>query len=439
MSTGRLSSKILVLLGLALAAPRIAGAACSVVAADKDGNGTTDLRIIGSVYKQNAIIEIKNVGYTVKIDCNGNGVYTDLGDITATSTTATIETYSLELAGGDIININQTENLSGAHKNIAIVVGGAGTKTTFTSGTFSIADSSLDIEEVGGAANDGMVVDFTGATVDNSRILVRADQGNGGDGVKWYSPASTNNSLVDLRYNLGYGPSFSLISDNGGVMTNSTLKAYVVGDDTSTYIDNSVTSFSGQVDSNSRVLYDAYLDAGNDRFTGHFDLAKFKIDPTGSGSEVYFNVEGGIGGDLLAVTDDATVGAATINGLLQIRLDGGPQPDNLNLALRGLTGSGKLRFWGDGENAARDQIYVTLVTDIASTNDLDIYAGGGPEDDLGGVYGDLISFSVTNNGAATFGPGGVVILDGGLEAIDKCVWTGVNAPHLAMNCEAGTF
>ena len=84
--------------------------ACAVTEADIDKNGSMDLRITGSAGKQNAIIEIHNTGYLVMVDCNGNGIFTNPGDIVK-SGTATIETYYVDLQGGDVVTINQTEDI----------------------------------------------------------------------------------------------------------------------------------------------------------------------------------------------------------------------------------------------------------------------------------------------------------------------------------------
>jgi len=45
---------------------------------------------------------------------------------------------------------------------------------------------------------------------------------------------------------------------------------------------------------------------------------------------------------------------------------------------------------------------------------------------------------VDRSGAATPGPAGAAIVDGALDGTDYCAYFGT-LPHLAFNCEAGTY
>lgn len=439
-------ARLLALFFGALALPNAAWATttCSVIEGDKDGNGTTDLRIIGTGGKQNVVVEIRDAGYQVQIDCNNKGSFADSGDVVKTGT-ATIETYSFELGGGgDVITIVQDDDLAQADKDIVLNLGPGTDKATYQSKGHSIVTSSnLAIETVGnGTGNKSFTLDLTGSTVSQSRLIVRTDMGVGVDTVTVLGPATTTGSVVDLGLRLGAGTTNTLVTnDQGGLLSGSSLKVHVEGDDTFTYdaVGDKVSAlFSGRVDSHSRVYYSANLNNGNDRWTGAFDLRSFDIDPAGpAGSEVYFDVKGAGGGDVLKVTDNDTLGPATVNGLLSFFLDGGQQGDTLGVQWNGITGVGKLRVWADG-GMAWDQATVTVGAGNASRNDIDIYASGGPENDLGSPHGDYVTMAVQNSGAASCGPGGKLILDGGLDGIDTCHFTG-NAPHLALNCEAGSW
>ncbi len=180
MALGKVGRPILAaaVFGLALAGPAKA-IACSVIEADKDGNGTTDLRVVGDAGKQNAVIEIRQVGYLVKVDCNGNGSYTDPGDIVK-SGTATIETYSVELGGGDVISVLQTGDLLGASKNVVLALGAGGNKVTLaTQGFGLLANSNLGIEFLGSTGAESVTLDFTGSNIVSSAVFIRGDVGAG--------------------------------------------------------------------------------------------------------------------------------------------------------------------------------------------------------------------------------------------------------------------
>ncbi len=216
------------------------------------------------------------------------------------------------------------------------------------------------------------------------------------------------------------------------------MNVHVDGGDVASQYDVANTTFSGQIQDGSRVYVDLNLRNGNDRYFGNFDISTFGIDPLTTGSsEAYFRARGGTGADQLNVSDMSKTGPAAINGLLSIFMDGGNQGDTMTTTWRGLGGSGQFRLWEDG-GVAYDTAKATLVTDASSTNDLDINLQGGPENDIGAPGGDTVILSLTTNGAPTYGPTGSAVLDGGLDGIDTCTFTG-NGVYQTMNCEAGSY
>ena len=423
--------------GIALA-PATGHASCSVTEADKDGNGTVDLRLVGDASKQNAIVEMRQAGYLAKVDCNGNGSYTDGGDIVK-SGSATIETYSIELAGGDVISVLQTEDLSGASKNVVLTLGAGGNKVTFaTQGFGLLAGSNLGIEFLGSTAAENVTLDFTGSTIASSAVFIRGDVSSGNDTVKIIGAANTTFSVVDAVVNLGSENNNFFYIDGGGAITGSTLNVHAEGGDVTSQYDVFNTTFSGQIQDGSRVYVDLNLRAGNDRYFGNFDISSFGVDPLSSGSsEAFFRARGGTGADQMTVSDMSKVGPATVNGLLSVSLDGGNQADKMTLTWNGLKGSGQLRVLEDG-GVAYDSAKATIVTDASSTNDFDVNLQGGAENDLGSPGGDTVILSLTDQGAATYGVTGAAVLDGGLDGIDTCTFTGTGIRQ-AMNCEAGIF
>lgn len=438
------SFRLLVLLAALAGSSRTAytAGACAVLEGDEDGNGTTDLRLLGTGGRQNAVVLLKNAGYQVKLDCDSNGSFNDTGDVVK-SGTATIETYSVELGGGgDTITIHQDEDLAAANKDLQVILGPGKDKITYqTAGHSIVTSSNLEIQIVGGTQSAIAVLDFTGSAITQSRVVVRADLGPAADTLHVLGPANATGSVVDLGFRLGQGSNHLLTTDGGGVLSSSTLKVHVEGSAGSSQTapdDTVVAQFSGRIDGRSRLDYSANLNSGNDRWTGAFDLRTFDIDPTAAaGSEAYLDLKGNGGADTLKVTSNSTFGPATINGLLSILIDGSSQGDVLALDWGGITGTGKLRFWADG-GMAWDRANVSITATNSSRNDLDIYASGGPENDIGSPHGDSVTFDITNSGQAKFGAGGKAVLDGGLDGVDTCRFTG-NAPRLAINCEAGSW
>src|SRR5262245_38827956 len=81
-----MGAPIRILLALAGAAvaplgPARAWAACSVSQGDLDGNGSPDVRIVGDARPQRIVISDSQSSYRVQVDCDGNGRFTDPGDI----------------------------------------------------------------------------------------------------------------------------------------------------------------------------------------------------------------------------------------------------------------------------------------------------------------------------------------------------------------------
>src|SRR5262245_54551059 len=105
-----------------LAAPRLAlAAACGTTGPDARGV----LLVTGDSFKQIAEVTVFNDGfYHVRLDCNGNGVFTDSIDIDRTGGPA--ETVRIELGGGnDTLTVLQAEDFSGTSHSVLIAAGPA--------------------------------------------------------------------------------------------------------------------------------------------------------------------------------------------------------------------------------------------------------------------------------------------------------------------------
>jgi len=429
----------LVLLGAALLAARSSEAGCSIIDGDRDGNGTADVRIVGDALRHAVVAEIHNDGsYLISVDCNNNGSFADAIDVVR-SAPGPVESYIFELVGSDTLTINQTDDLVGALRHVVVAMGGISNTVTFHSqGHAILAGSDVAFDLIGSPRSDTVTLDFTGSAVASSVVSVRGDMTFDQDHVTVKAPASVTDSNFDVLVDLGPGFNSFSWDDNGGTLTNSNLAVEVQGSDVTTETDLVTTRFAGSLESNSRADFNVRLNSGDDQFIGTFDVSTYGVDKLGaSGSEARYYVNGGPGFDRLQVSDAGTPGAAVDNGLIDIRLEGYLQPDTLTLDWHGLTGSGTYRFRATGGDAS-DVVVASLATDPASTNVIDALVSTDSEGDIS-FFGDTAYLGVVDRGgSASPGPAGAVIVDGGLDGTDYCAYFGT-LPHLAFNCEAGTY
>ncbi len=428
--------------GTALALPQAGFAACSIPApTDFDHNGSLDLKLAGDTNKQTAIVELRGSGgYLAQIDCNANGSYGDGVDVTR-SGPESIETYIVALAGADTITVVQTEDLVGATKNVVVPFGAGVNRFTFRSQGFTIGQqSSLAFEVRGGAGLENVNFDFSGGSITDSMVVVRGDLGDGANVGGFVGAAQTTNSVVDVNLTLGYtvGNTTGTYNDGGGLVTNSTVNVHLQGNDAPKALDTVTTTFTGQLQDNSRFSLYANLQQGDDRYFSHFDVSSFAIDAPGTpGSEMLFRVNAGLGFDLLKVDDLAISGASTVNGLLAFDLAGGPQPDAIGLVWHGLTGAGQFRYRADG-GVTNDKINGTFVADPTSANTLLFQFMGDTEMDISALAADIINVLFDAPVSASYGPLPGIVLDGGMQGDDTCNFTGT-ATHAAFGCEKGKW
>lgn len=416
--------------GLALALPRGAAAGCAVAEGDFDANGALDLRLSGDEGPQNALVELRGAGYLARIDADGNGSYADAADVVGEGP-GPVETFTFDLGGGDTITVLQTGDLAGAAKNLVASFGGGANRFTFRSQRFALlGGSSLAFEIRGGDGNDDVLLDFSGGAIEDSLVVVRGDLGEGTNGARMVCAARTTHSVVDVSLTLGAarGGAAGSCDDGGGVVSDSTVRVRFRGADGDKASDTVSTLFSGRIEGRSRVDVDARLMRGNDRYEGRFDGSTFGVDAAG---EMTLSVQGGNGFDALKV--DGLAGAAAIDGTLAVDLDGGAQPDALDVVWRGITGGGRFRCRADG-GSANDAITAAIRADPASANSLWLQFSGAAEEDISPYVGDVLNVAVDAPPAVTYGPLGGVIVDGGLQGDDTCNVTGT-ARHVTIGCE----
>jgi len=411
---------------LVLAAPRLGlAASCTVTSGDLDANGTPDLKITGSSGLQTLVLDDDAAGIIVSLDCNHDGDFLDtaLGDVNATAYPG-VETMVVQMGGLDTITYNQQAPFSGVVRNLQITLGPNANFVTVTGNDTISANSSLVVDLFGGPNLDTVTVDFAAATLNNSALVVYAELGTGSDVFTVHEPQATN-SKVDVEASLGLGDNRVLV-DSAGSVSNSDLRFYLEGGDNTLYTHDYVnTSFASSLTNSSRVQIFASLRDGEDLFNAAF--------PTGfaalTGSEARLRASGHTGNDFLSVSDGVQVGAATVNGLLEAVLRGGPGNDALDVNWNGLTGSGTLRTREHG-GVFVDKVFLSVLTGSSSSNNLDLLVQGGRANDT------VFSAVFDPGGSASYSPAGSTILDGGLEN-DICILFG-DGTNESVNCEPGS-
>jgi hypothetical protein len=402
---------------LVVAAPGLGRAAtCTATSGDLDGNGSTDLQIVGGPGIQTLTLDDDGASITVHADCNSvlNGmVYPG------------VETVVLKMGGLDTINYNQTAPFSGVVRDLQITLGPNANFVTVTANNTISANSSIVIDLFGGPNLDTVTIDFGAATLTNSALLVYADLGTGSDRLTVHAPQATA-SKVDVETSLGPGDN-RVVFDSAGAVSASNLRLEVEGGDNALYTrDNVSTSFASTLDNASRVYVNANLRDGDDIFKGTFPVNTFQ---SLNGSETRVRVSGNGGNDFLSVSDGAQAGPATVDGLVEAVLRGGPGNDLLDVNWTGLTGSGTLRVREHG-GISVDRVFLGVLTDSASTNNLDLVVQGGRASDT--VYAAVFD----PGGNASYSPAGSAILDGGIDN-DICIPFG-DGPIESINCESGS-
>jgi hypothetical protein len=374
------------------------------------------MRILGNAGKQILVLVAEATQTTVSLDCNGNGTFTDPEDINARVFPGAIQTYDIQLLGTDDITVNIPTNWSGVSKDFQIVLLGAPNSVTVTTapGVALQNNSSFLMNISGYIGNDK--VNVTAPTVDNSSFIVRSELSAGDDQEIVTLGNVLNHGVVDIDAVLDIGTNaFSLVQPAGTSVNGGTVMVRVEGD---VGTDRVFTSLAGNVGP-GRLELNADLGPGNDVYTGTVDLANFKI---GTGGVVRLNVDGGDGSDQLKVTRNGTTGAgaATNLGLFDVRLNGGPGNDLIQVDLAGggfKMDGGTLAVRANG-GAANDTVTVLLDADPTSTNpNFDVVVWGGNQNDI---------VRVVVNGPATpanYGPVGAVLVDGGF-GLDTCSVSG---------------
>ncbi len=203
------------------------------------------------------------------------------------------------------------------------------------------------------------------------------------------------------------------------------------------YNDVITETLSGTVQNKSRVFVDTNLGDGDDTYTAAFGVATFQVDPAGpTGSEVVVYARGQQGFDNMSFTDVGPTGVALNNGLVDIALDGGPQPDILVGDWNGLTGSGAFKVHMSGADGY-DTLVAAVLTDPGANNQIDVLLEAAATGGIVPDVGKTLYLGLVDPGSCTFGPAGHVVLLGAEDARSYCNYFG-NAPNLVLQCASAS-
>jgi hypothetical protein len=423
--------------GLCLALARPAAAGCTIPAPeDRDGNGSLDLRLTGDAGRQIAVVELNSNGsFQATIDCNHDGDLLDTQDVTLAGA-GPIESVFVELAGNDEVTVRQTGDLSGTARNVILVSGSNGSAFSYdTQGHGILAHTRLGIEVIGGNRADSFSLDLGGSTINASSLVVRAELGPQNDAFAMVGAAQVTDSVLDVSVDLGTGGNDVSIADGGGTATGSDLILDLQGGEDGVNADLVDLVLSGRYEGGTRGVYDFPLGDGNDVFTGRVLTPGFGVDTLGAaGSRVALRLPLAQGVDQALLQTEGG-GVTTVNGSVDVDIDTSAQRDELFVDWTGLTGTGTLRLRGAGGDAS-DVVVGSVVTEPGAQNDVDVIMSGNAELDF--VFeGDTVYAAVVDLGNSSFGPGNVVVVNGGIDGDDFCSYFG-NAPHAAVACEAGS-
>lgn len=403
-----------------------------VTSGDFDGNGSTDVRIIGNAKKN--IVEIADSGtsMTVSLDLNGDGDFTDPGEADNLVIAASVESIFIDLgAGADDVDYTATA-LNNRDRHIALALGDG--RNSFIATTSSIsAGSDFSIEILGGKSNDS--IDILTGNIATARALFAASLLGGRDGltnaagaiiapsqVQFSDNGDITNSSVRVDFDLGTGGNFFAARVTSDLSAPGVTDVHITGSDGATDKDN-VTIDLENASAVASAILNAHVDllGGNDFALITAPLTNaFRLTNGQTGGNMFFSVSGGAGADSLTFTGgtDSNPGLNQLDGLLEVFLRGGIGNDKLSFDLAGNfdgmetdTGTAVLRglhlFMTGGHG--NDTIAAIVAASVTATFRFDILLAGG-------FGNDKLIFDYTNNGAVTFGPAGNILLEGGIGA-----------------------
>jgi hypothetical protein len=277
----------------------------------------------------------------VWVDANGNGAFTNRGDLND-AIYRDITTFDISLGGGnDSLTISLPDGYDGATK------------------TFNV--------HMGAGADTVSFANVTGNPIHGSSVVLKIDTSLGADKVK-LALADVSSSTVAASITTGIGN--DVVSVGGGGR-----------------LGNSIVSIA------------ANLGDGNDRFTNSLDWEDF--DVLGSSSAWRMSVSGGAGNDTLSVGGYLGDVASRVQGLLDLELYGQGGSDTLSANLdQFLLQGGTLRLREDGGDGVDHVALSGGVNESLASGTVDAILQGGSGND---VLSSSVDVSALNQYASTAG------------------------------------
>jgi hypothetical protein len=422
-----------------LALPVSVRAACTFTEADFDGNGTSDLRIVGDPAKQTLILFHFSGGSAFQLDCNSDGDFGDPGDVPPFYFTAVgAESFDVQLKGKDVITVNYYAAHGGDRLLTSLTLGPGGNTVTI-SGTAggsplnASANASHIFEIIGGSSTDVVNIDLnnTGTTnFNNSYLAIRGDLGGGNDTLSIKVPNTQTGSGVDVDLGLGTGQNTATV-DNTSSRGTTFQRFDIEGGDVASGVDTVYFNFEGFDNSTSRTFFNANLRAGNDAY-----IASLTYAPLWAYGWNRVRVNGGAGNDSLVVAQPGLAGIE-VDGIVDIGLRGGIGNDLLSVDqwLRLFSDSGRtFRLWMDGGDGA-DAVLADIAQPLSGATGVIVDATV-----LGGRGADTVYLGMHDpvpNGS--YLPMGTTLLSGGHDGNDACIPTTENPLVEQLNCEITSF
>lgn len=365
--------------------------AVTVQQLDLDGDGAADdIRIVGD--DQNNVIRISDNGANgilLSIDANGDGDFTDAGELNAVSRAFQGKSgkFDIQLGGGDDkVEYTVTGAFDASKRALLVKLGKGSDEFTFDAeGRVTDNGSVIRLDVSGGQGDDGIQSDF--GAIEDSSLSLRNSGGAGDDEIVLKVNDNIDfGATVDAAFDLGDGENVLAIALEGvGFSDVATATIDIVGGDDAQGQDTVLMLLGNDVGGGAKVsslTITASLLAGDDEFQSKFEEGDVRVDDS---STLEIIVDGGDGDDGL-LAEIADVGAGT-GGMLvdseaqfNLELSGGNGNDTVVAALDAdVDGQFRFRLNGDSGN---DVMLATLdMTGSSASGSVNAKLAGGAEND----------------------------------------------------------
>jgi hypothetical protein len=418
-----------------------------------DPSGAMGLRVIERGANDGVVITDNSTAGTTTVVTTGDGVIHSFAKQFAV--------FDLELLGqNDSLTFLLNGAYTGRHANLEVKLGTGENHFIFNPDQTPITShSDVGLNLQGHNGNDFVNLSF--GNILESRVNVAASNLGGSQGGAGSSAvrdmitfgslrAGIRNSSVDVNIGLGQGVTnlrFNYGSDLGhlappagtpasaGDFGPSTFNVAITGSPRPQDAAHVTLFANGEVNTGSALNFDTMFIAGNNSFQAVVDAANFQIDDDGgefilgpggttpphSGGAAHFNVHAGSGNDTISfqsINQDHTI---ELSGLFDINIQGGSGKDKINVDFGGTGG-----FTDDDpfEKVATNRAFRVRINGGTGPDTITMDVANAPTATfaydiaiVGGSAHNDITFTGNNQGGTpSFGPGGEVLIDGGLGA-----------------------